>query len=83
MPRFEPADAGEITRLRQRVRELAAANDELKTEIAERRSAEAALRESERSSRFAVDGIPGFVAILAPDGGVEVVNRRILEYYAP
>jgi PAS domain S-box-containing protein len=80
MPRFEPADAEEVTRLRQRVRELAAANDALKKEIAERQSAETALRESERSLRSVVDGIPGLVAILAPDGGVEVVNRRILEY---
>jgi PAS domain S-box-containing protein len=80
MPHSGPTDAEEITRLRQRVRELAAANDTLKKEIAERQSAEAALRESERSSRSVVDGIPGFVAILAPDGGLEVVNRRILEY---
>ena len=80
MPRSEPADAGDITRLQQRVRELAAENDELQKEIAERRRAEAALRESERRSRSAVDDIPGLVAMLAPDGGVEVVNRRILEY---
>ena len=80
MPPSGPTDAEDITRLRQRIRELAAANDELTNEIAERRSAEAILRESERSSRSAVDGIPGFVAILAPDGGVDVVNRRILAY---
>jgi PAS domain S-box-containing protein len=80
MPRSKPADDEDITRLRQRVSELAAANDALKKEIAERQSAEAALRESERSLRSVVDGIPGLVAILAPDGGVEVVNRQILDY---
>jgi PAS domain S-box-containing protein len=80
MPRSESAETEDITRLRRRMRELAAANDALKKEIAERRSAEAALRESERSSRSAIDGIPGLVAILAPDGGVEVVNRQIVEY---
>src|SRR5262245_61005598 len=42
--------------------------------------AQEALRESERSLRSAIDGIPGFVAILGPDGGVEVVNRQIVDY---
>jgi PAS domain S-box-containing protein len=41
---------------------------------------EQALRESERRSRSAIDGIPGFVAILAPNGDVEAFNRQILEY---
>ncbi len=79
--------AEEIERLRRRVddlaqraRELAAANEELKKEIAERERAEAALREGERSSMSVLDGIPGLVAILAPDGGVEVVNRQIVDY---
>ena len=42
--------------------------------------AQEALRESERSLRSAIDGIPGLVAILAPNGEVETVNRQILEY---
>ncbi|WFU82426.1 ATP-binding protein [Bradyrhizobium sp. CIAT3101] len=42
---------------------------------------EQALRDSERRSRSAIDGIPGLVAILAPNGDVEAVNRQILEYY--
>src|SRR6516225_7218310 len=41
---------------------------------------EQALRESERRSRSAIDGIPGFVAILAPNGELEAVNRQILDY---
>jgi PAS domain S-box-containing protein len=67
-------------RVAQRTRELAEANDALQREIAERRRAEEALRESERSLRSVVDGVPGLVAILAPDGDVQVVNRRIVEY---
>src|SRR5262249_13278009 len=42
--------------------------------------AEEALRESERSLRSAIDGIPGQVAVLAPNGDVEAVNRQIVEY---
>src|SRR5262245_28672530 len=42
--------------------------------------AEQALRESERRLRSAIDGIPGLVGVLAPNGDVEAVNRQILEY---
>jgi PAS domain S-box-containing protein len=42
--------------------------------------AQEALRESERNLRSAIDGIPGLVAILAPNGDVEAVNRQIFEY---
>jgi PAS domain S-box-containing protein len=42
--------------------------------------AQEALRESERSLRSAIDGIPGLVAVLAPNGEVENVNRQILDY---
>jgi PAS domain-containing protein len=51
-----------------------------RAELALRESQEA-LRESERSSRSALDGIAGLVSILAPNGEVETVNRQILEYY--
>ena len=43
--------------------------------------AQEALRESERSARSAIDGIAGLVAILAPNGEVETVNRQFLEYF--
>ncbi|HEY2733365.1 MAG TPA: PAS domain-containing protein, partial [Polyangiales bacterium] len=65
-----------------RTRELASVNETLKREIAERKRAEEALRESERQARSLIDGIPGFVATLAPDGNVEAVNRQIIEYTA-
>ncbi|MBV9516746.1 MAG: PAS domain S-box protein, partial [Hyphomicrobiales bacterium] len=49
-------------------------------DLTERKRAEEALRESERNLRSAIDGIPGQVAILAPNGELEAVNRQILEY---
>jgi PAS domain S-box-containing protein len=67
-------------RVAQRTSELAQVNDALKAEIAERRCTEEALRASERQSRSVIDGIPGFVAILAPDGAVQAVNRQIVEF---
>ena len=53
-------------RVAQRTRELAIAN--------------AALRDSEQSSRLVIDNIPGLVALLTAAGGVEFANRQILEY---
>ncbi|WP_024519657.1 AAA family ATPase [Bradyrhizobium sp. Tv2a-2] len=49
-------------------------------DLTEQKRTEEALRESERSLRSAIDGIPGFVAVLAPNGDIEAVNRQILEY---
>jgi PAS domain S-box-containing protein len=48
--------------------------------LTEQKRVEKALRESERSLRSAIDGIPGLVAILTPDGDVEAVNRQIYDY---
>jgi PAS domain S-box-containing protein len=39
-----------------------------------------ALREMAFDARAAIDGIPGLVAVLSPDGAVETVNRQILDY---
>jgi PAS domain S-box-containing protein len=52
-------------------------NASLYRELAER---EAKVRESERGLRLAMDGIPGLVGILTPNGDIETVNRQILEY---
>jgi PAS domain S-box-containing protein len=46
----------------------------------ERRRAEQALRESERELRLIVNTIPGLVAILTPDGKVDVINDPLAEY---
>ena len=45
-----------------------------------RKRAEEALRESERRLRSVIDGIPGQVAVFAPNGDLEAVNRQIVEY---
>ncbi|SIO63156.1 PAS domain S-box-containing protein [Bradyrhizobium erythrophlei] len=50
-------------------------------DIEELTCAEQALRESERSSRSAIDGIAGLVAIMAPNGELETVNRQVFEYF--
>jgi K+-sensing histidine kinase KdpD len=44
--------------------------------------AEEALRESERSASSAIDGIAGLIAIMAPNGEIETVNRQVFEYVA-
>src|SRR5207237_9554776 len=64
----------------QRTSELAAANESLKKEVAERRRAEEAMHEAESNSRLIVDSIPGLVSTLTPAGEVEYVNRQVLEY---
>jgi PAS domain S-box-containing protein len=43
--------------------------------------AQEALRESERRSRSVIDGIAGLIAIIAPNGEIETVNRQVLEYF--
>jgi PAS domain S-box-containing protein len=40
-----------------------------------------ALRESERSTRSALDGIAGLISVLTPNGEVETANRQFLEYF--
>ena len=50
-------------------------------DIDDRKRAEEALRESESKARAIVDGIPGFVAIITPDGKTDVVNQQMAEYH--
>jgi PAS domain S-box-containing protein len=50
-------------------------------DLTERKRAEEALQESERSARSALDGIAGLVAIMTPNGEVETVNRQCVEYF--
>src|SRR5580704_8745882 len=40
-----------------------------------------ALRESEQSLRSAIDGIDGLVAIFAPNGELDALNRQVIEYF--
>jgi PAS domain S-box-containing protein len=67
-------------RVGQRTAELAAANEVLRKEVAERRRAEEALAARKRDLRLIVDGIPGFVALLTPAGEVALVNPQLVEY---
>jgi PAS domain S-box-containing protein len=50
-------------------------------DLTERKRAEEALRESERSAHSAIDGIAGLIAIMAPNGEIETVNRQVFEYF--
>ena len=43
--------------------------------------AQEALRESERSLRSAIDGIAGLVAVMAPNGELDALNRQVIEYF--
>jgi PAS domain S-box-containing protein len=51
------------------------------SDVTEITHAQEALRESERNLRSAIDGIPGLVAVLAPNGELETVNRPLFEYF--
>src|SRR5262249_39116421 len=42
--------------------------------------AQEALLQSEQRLRSAIDGIPGQIGVLAPNGEIESVNRQILDY---
>ena len=53
----------------------------LSINVDEAKKVEAALRESEAKFRAAIDGIAGLVAIMAPSGELESVNRQIIEYF--
>jgi PAS domain S-box-containing protein len=50
-------------------------------DIEELMRAQEALGESERSSRSALDGIAGLVAVMAANGKLETANRQCLEYF--
>src|SRR6185437_23377 len=51
------------------------------TDVTAIMQAQEELRESERSSRSAIDGIAGLIAVLAPNGELETANRQLFEYF--
>src|SRR6202049_749875 len=63
-----------------RTAELAAANEVLRKEVAERRRAEEALAASEENLRLIVDSIPGLVALFTPAGEGRLVHPQLVEY---
>jgi PAS domain S-box-containing protein len=50
-------------------------------DLTERKRAEQVLRDSERNARSAIDGIAGLVAIMAPNGELDAINRQVIEYF--
>ena len=67
-------------RVAQRTRELAAANEELKEEITERKRAEEKLRQEEQELRRITDAIPHTIVVLSPTGTAVYANRFFLDY---
>src|SRR5580700_3703607 len=53
----------------------------LSEDITKRKRAEEALRSHEQNLRLLVDTIPGFVVTTTPAGEIELLNRRVLEYF--
>jgi PAS domain S-box-containing protein len=77
----------EMTRLNEleqkvgeRTRELAATNEALRSEIAERKLAVKAVKQAEDRTRLIIDTIPTMAWSLAPDGALEFLNKRWLDY---
>jgi PAS domain S-box-containing protein len=78
----------EITRLNneleqkvgERTRELATTNEALRSEIAERKLAVKAVQQAEDRTRLIIDTIPTMAWSLAPDGALEFLNQRWLDY---
>ncbi len=50
-------------------------------DLTERKRAEQVLRDSEQNARSAIDGIAGLVAIMAPSGELDAINRQVIEYF--
>src|SRR5436309_7660141 len=67
-------------RVAQRTRELAAANEELKEEITERKRAEEKLRQDEQELRRITDAIPHTIVVFSPTGTALYANRFFLDY---
>src|SRR5439155_19535268 len=67
-------------RVVERTRQLTAANEQLRREIAERQRAEDALRRSGDRLRSVIDTIPALVWSKMPDGSADFFNQRFREY---
>jgi len=50
-------------------------------DIEERKQAEEASRKSERELRLIIDTIPALVSVAKPDGGINYINPRIVDYF--
>jgi PAS domain S-box-containing protein len=66
-------------RVEERTAELTKANDQLRSQIAERRRTEAALRQSEKQFRQVFEESPIGMALCSPERGFISVNRAYIE----
>ena len=69
-----------IKRVAERTGELAAANEELRNEVAERKRAEQALAASERDLSLIINTVPGLAWSIRADGHIEFLNQNFLDY---
>jgi PAS domain S-box-containing protein len=67
-------------RVAERTGELAAANEELRNEVAERKRAEEALAASERDLSLIINTVPGLAWSIRADGHIEFLNQNFLDY---
>ncbi len=67
-------------RVNERTAQLAKANEELKHEIAEHKKAEDALHKSQDALRLTIDTVPIMAWTMQPDGTVDFLNQRWLDY---
>lgn len=65
-PRVLPGDAGFVVVMR---------------DISEQKRTESALREREEQYRFLTEAVPQQIWTARPDGGLDFVNRRVLDYF--
>lgn len=66
--------------IKERTADLEQTNRALQVEIEQRKKAEEALKRSEDYLRMAIDTIPGLVWSALPDGHIEYLNKRWLDY---
>jgi PAS domain S-box-containing protein len=67
-------------RITERTSDLERANQKLTSEVEERKKAEDAHRQSEDYFRKAIDTIPGLVWSSLPDGHIDYLNQRWLDF---
>ena len=67
-------------RIEERTSELACANLALKLQIEVRQQAEDTLRRNKEDLRLVIDTIPGLVWSSLPDGNIEYLNKRWLDF---
>jgi PAS domain S-box-containing protein len=67
-------------RVAERTAELTRTNEDLKLEIAERKHAEAVVKQAEGSLRRVLDTTPALIHSARPDGYLDYFNQRWLDY---